>query len=92
MVGQRPGRIGRLVKLPVIDGKKAAVYCTYALNPGRTLDKLAGIVTRRGGDVIGGTAIKRDDLAGGAADFVDRLLAALDDEGATSPSGGSSSG
>jgi hypothetical protein len=32
----------------------------------------------RGGDVIGGYAIKRDDLEGGAQEFVDRLLGALD--------------
>ncbi len=76
--GQRPGRIGRLAKLPVIDGKKAAVYCTYAINAGKTLDKLSGIVGRRGGDVIGGVAIKRNDLAGGAVDFVDRLLGAVE--------------
>jgi hypothetical protein len=78
--GQRPGRAGRPATLPVIDGKKAAVYCTYAVRPGRTLDKLAGIVTRRGGDVIGGFPIKRNDLAGGAAEFVDRLLGALEPE------------
>ena len=76
--GQRPGRVGRLVTLPVIDGKNAAVYCTYAVQPGKTLDKLAGIVTRRGGNVIGGFAIKRNDLAGGAAEFVDRLLGAVE--------------
>lgn len=82
VVGQRPGRIGRLVKLPVIDEKKAAVYCTYALHAGKTLDKLAGIVSRRGGDVIGGYAIKRNDLQGGAEEFVARLLGALDAEAA----------
>ncbi|MCP3989792.1 MAG: hypothetical protein GY724_12005, partial [Actinomycetia bacterium] len=45
-----------------------------------TLDKLTGIVTRRGGDVVGGFAIKRTDLSGGAVEFVDRLLGALDTE------------
>jgi len=78
--GQRPGRAGRLARLPVIDGKKAAVYCTYALDAGRTLEKLAGIVRRRGGDVVGGLAIKRSDLAGGAVDFVDRLLGVVEPE------------
>ena len=80
IVGQRPGRIGRLMKLPVIDNKKAAVYCTYALHAGKTLEKLAGLVGRRGGDVIGGFAIKRNDIAGGAKEFVERLLGALDNE------------
>lgn len=75
-VGQRPGRAGRLRQMPVIDGKKAAVFCTYAIDPGKTLTKLTQIVTDRGGQVIGGTAIHRKDLVGGAQDFVDRLLGA----------------
>jgi hypothetical protein len=74
VVGQRPGRAGRLRQMPVIDGKKAVVYCTYALNPGRTLEKLSAIVASRGGDVVGGMAIRRDDLEGGAREFVARLL------------------
>ena len=77
--GQRPGRAGRIAsKLPRIDGKKAVVYCTYAVNSGQTLDKLARIVRMGGGDVLGGYAIKRNDLAGGASELVDRLLGALD--------------
>lgn len=83
LFGQRPGRIGRLAKMPVIDGKLAAVYCTYAIETGKTLDKLAGIVSRRGGDVIGGFAIRRTDLEGGAREFVDRLLGALEQRGAS---------
>ncbi len=74
--GQKPGRPWKLAKLPVIDGKKAAVFVTYAVDPGKTLEKLGGIVRRRGGDVIGGFAIKRDNLAGGASEFVDRLIGA----------------
>jgi len=77
--GQRPGRGGRIAsKLPRIDGKKAVVYCTYAIDCGSTLDKLARIVRMGGGDVIGGYAIRRDDIAGGADEFVDRVLGALD--------------
>lgn len=75
--GQRPGRAGRLAKLPVIDGKQAAVYCTYAINAGRTLTKLARIVRMRGGDVVGGYAIKRSELEAGAIEFVDRLLSVV---------------
>ncbi len=78
LFGQKPGGIGRLSKLPVIDGKKAAVYCTYALETGKTLEKLAGVVGRRGGDVIGGAAIRRDRMEEGVTDFVDRLLGAID--------------
>jgi hypothetical protein len=76
VVGQRPGRGSRLGSLlPAIRGKQAAVFVTFALNPGKVIDKLTRIVEQRGGNVIGGMAIRRDDLEGGAADFVDRLLA-----------------
>src|SRR5437868_3098552 len=40
VVGQRPGRAARLRKLlPVVNGKRAAVFCTYALDCGATLEK-----------------------------------------------------
>ncbi len=77
VVGQRPGGVGRLAQIPVIDGKKVAVYCTYALHKGKTLEKLTGVVARRGGDVIGGQAIRRDKINEGVNDFVDRLVGAL---------------
>ena len=78
LVGQKPGRAGRLRSMPVIDGKKAAVFCTYAVDPGKTLTKLTAIVADRGGDVIGGLAIRRNALGEGARDFVDRVLGALE--------------
>lgn len=76
--GQRPGRSNRLAKMPVIDGKQAAVYCTYALHTGKTLEKLSRIVRMRGGDVVGGVAIRRDDIEAGAVEFVDRLLGVIE--------------
>ncbi len=76
VVGQKPARSLRMVKLlPVIDRKKAAVFCTYALHSGKTLEKLQALVERKGGDVIGGMAIKRNAIGEGAETFVDRLLA-----------------
>ncbi len=77
VVGQRPGRASRLRKLPVLDRKRAVVFCTYALDAGRTLDKLAAIVEERGAEVLGGMTIRRDRLADGAQDFVDRVLGAV---------------
>lgn len=77
LVGQRPGRAGRLRHLPALDRKRCLVYITYAVDPGRTLQKLTGIVEERGGKVLGGMAIKRNDLEGGARDFVARLLEAI---------------
>jgi Flavodoxin domain len=75
VVGQRPGRAARLRNLPVMHGKRCAVYCTYALDPGRTLDKLAAIMAGRGADVIGGMAIRRTRLEEGSRELVARLLA-----------------
>ncbi len=78
VVGQRPGRAGRLwMNLPAIDRMRSAVYCTYALAPGKTLEKLGAIVTGHGGDLIGGYAIRRNAIEEGAATFVERLLDAV---------------
>ncbi|HET9442992.1 MAG TPA: flavodoxin domain-containing protein [Acidimicrobiales bacterium] len=74
VVGQRPGRAGRLRRLPFVSGKRCAVYCTYAIDPGKTLDKLVAIMEDRGAEVLGGMAIRRDDLAGGSREFVGRVL------------------
>ncbi len=76
-VGQRPGRAGRLKQFPYLAGKRCVVFCTYAVDVGRTLEKLSTIMEDRGADVIGGMAIRRSDLEGGARDFVDRLLDAV---------------
>lgn len=78
LFGQKPGREGRLKKMPVIDGKLAAVFCTYAFEKGKTLEKLDRIVRMRGGEVVGGYAIKRSDIEGGVEEFAARLLSALE--------------
>ena len=74
LFGQRPGRSGRLKKLPYIAGKKCAVFVTYAVDAGNVLDKLVAMMEDRGGDVVGGMAIRRNDLAGGSQDFAGRVL------------------
>lgn len=77
VVGQRPGRAQHLRRLPVLGGKQSLVFCTFALDPGKTLEKMAAILQGRGANVIGGMALRRNDLEGGAGDFVDRLLEAI---------------
>jgi hypothetical protein len=74
LFGQRPGRSGRLKKLPYISGKKCAVFVTYAVDAGKVLDKFVALAEERGGEVLGGMAIRRDKLAEGAQDFAGRLL------------------
>jgi sulfite reductase alpha subunit-like flavoprotein len=77
LAGQRPGRAQRLRRLPVLDRKRCLVFITYAIDPGKTLQKLTLIMEERGANVLGGMAIKRSDLQGGARDFVARLLEAM---------------
>jgi hypothetical protein len=77
VVGQRPGRAVRLESFPPIDGKRCFVYCTFALNPGKTLQKMTKIMEGRGAEVLGGMAIKRNRIAEGARDFVARVLEAV---------------
>ena len=75
--GQRPGRAQRLRSLPVVEGKRAVVFCTYAVDPGKVLEKMSDILRGRGAEVVGGMAIRRDNLAGGARELADRLVEAL---------------
>jgi flavodoxin len=77
VVGQRPGRAGRLRALPAMKGKRVVVYCTYALNAGKVLQKMTAILEERGAEVIGGMTIRRDDLRGGSVELVNRLLSAV---------------
>ena len=77
LAGQRPGRAGRLRTLPVIDGKRAIVYLTYAIDPGKALRKLEAIVEERGATVLGGLAIHRGKLDEGARDLVEGALSAV---------------
>jgi hypothetical protein len=53
------------------------VFCTFALNPGRTLQKMTKIMEGRGAEVLGGMAIKRNRVDEGAREFVDRVLDAV---------------
>jgi menaquinone-dependent protoporphyrinogen IX oxidase len=83
LVGQRPGRAGRIAKMPALAGKQAAVYLTYAIDPGKALQKLSDAVADLGADVLGGTTIRRDKLDQGVNDFVDRLLGVVVGSGAS---------
>ncbi|MBV9951194.1 MAG: flavodoxin domain-containing protein [Acidimicrobiia bacterium] len=76
--GQRPGRGHRLKRMPAISGKKAVVYATYAIDPGKVLDKLVEIVEARGGEVLGGMTIRRDRLEESTTDFVRRIIDVLE--------------
>ena len=74
VVGQKPGRLGRIKAMPALAGKRAVVYLTYAIDPGKALQKMSDAVAARGAEVLGGQIIRRDKLEEGVADFVDRVL------------------
>src|SRR5437899_966261 len=73
LFGQRPGRAGRLRKLPVLDHKPVAVFCTYAINAGKALDKTAALLEGKGAVIVGRHQFRRDRLERGVADFVDEV-------------------
>ena len=78
LFGQRPGGAGKLAKLPLLGGKPTYVFVTYAIDPGRTLDKLTAEITDRRGDVQGGMVIKRGKLEEGAVEFARRVVEAAE--------------
>mgnify|MGYP003352272296 CR=1 FL=1 len=75
VVGQAPWGLGAISHLPALRGKVAATYCTFALNPGSTLDRLDAAVTGLGADVVGGLALHRSKLEAHAEEFAARLVA-----------------
>ena len=77
IVGQTPFGIGGINKLPVMRNKKAAVFCTYALDSGSTLDKLTDAVNGRGAEVLGGLTIHRRKISEHAEEFAIRLIDAI---------------
>ncbi len=74
VAGHRPGRAGRLLKLPVLDRKKVAAYVTYAINPGKALKKTVRVLEGRGADVIASAQLKRNHLEEQVGPFVAELL------------------
>jgi flavodoxin len=74
VVGQTPWALGELAKLPVMSGKKAAAFCTYALNPGSSLHKMTGVLDSLGAEVLGGLALHRAKLPQHTEEFAARLV------------------
>ena len=74
---QKPARAGRLSQLPVLTGKRCVVFCTFALDAGKTVEKLSDLMRERGADVLGGMTIRRNAIEEGARDFVDRVMGAV---------------
>ena len=77
VVGQAPWAAASISNLPTMRAKRAAAFCTFALNPGKSLDRLTGAVSATGADVIGGLALSRSKLEAHSETFCTRLLDAV---------------
>jgi flavodoxin I len=77
VVGQTPWALATISNLPAMRGKQAAVFCTFALNPGKSLEKLTGAVEATGATVVGGLALHRSKLDAHSEEFATRLVTAV---------------
>lgn len=77
VVGQSPWGIDNLRALPSMVGKDVAAFCTFALNPGRSLDVLTRELGALGGNVVGGLALHRARLGDHTEEFAARLVDSL---------------
>jgi hypothetical protein len=77
LFGQRPGRAGRLKKLPVIDRKPVGLFVTYAVNAGKVLDRFATVAEGLGATVVASHQFKRNDLEAGIDEFVDSAISGV---------------
>jgi flavodoxin len=77
VVGVAPYGLATIGALPAMRGKKAAVFCTFAINPRDSLDKMTAAARALGADVIGGLALQRHRLAEHSEVFAERLVDAV---------------
>ena len=74
--GQAPWAVNSIANLPAMRGKKAVGFCTFALNPGSSVDKLNRALGDTGALVIGGLALSRSKLEQHTELFAERLVGA----------------
>ena len=78
LFGQAPWAAGEIANLPTMRDKRVAYFMTYALEAGRSLEKLGDSVAATGADVIGGLLIKRNHIAAHSEAFAERLVGAVE--------------
>jgi len=75
IIGQRPGGAGNIARsLPDLWDKRAYSFVTYALNPGRSHEKLADLLEAKGARALGASAFHRNRLQDDVAEFVDGII------------------
>jgi len=77
LFGQAPWAVSNIANLPTMRGKRAAGFCTFALDPGASLDKLDRALGDTGAYVIGGLAMSRSKLDQHSEIFAERLLSVV---------------
>lgn len=77
VVAQSPWAIDRIRTLPSMAGKKAVGFCTFALNPGKSLDVMSQALEMCGAEVVGGLALHRSKLGAHSEEFASRLVDSL---------------
>lgn len=75
--GQAPWAVSNIANLPSMRGKRVAGFCTFALDPGRSLDTLNQALGETGAYVIGGLAMNRGKLPEHTEIFAQRLVDAV---------------
>jgi hypothetical protein len=77
IVGQAPWGLGAIGKLPSMRGKYTAAFATFALNPGKAVEKMARTMVSLRGDYLGGVAMHRARLEAHSEELVQRFLDTL---------------
>jgi flavorubredoxin len=77
LFGHRPGRAGRIKRMPVVDGKQVAAFMTYAIHAGKALDRFSRVLTERGAVVVARGLLRRDRLDQGIGELVSEALATV---------------
>ena len=72
--GQAPWAASNIANLPAMRGKRAAAFCTFALAPGKALDKLTQALGDTGAYVLGGLAMNRGKLDEHSEILAERLV------------------
>lgn len=85
--GQAPWAVNNIANLPAMRGKRAAGFCTFALNPGKSLDTLDRALGDTGAYVIGGFAMSRSKLDEHTEEFAARLVTAVEATDSVAPAG-----
>jgi len=75
--GQAPWGVANIANLPAMSGKRAAAFCTFALDPGKSLDTLTQALGDTGAYVIGGLALNRRKIDEHSEIFASRLVDAI---------------